>query len=307
MNLKIFLFISVNVFFIQIVKGEQCECIAGPPGLKGERGLIGVTGAPGYPGIPGKKGDAGEPGQDGLPGLPGVYGPPGLKGEPGYIGIPGIPEHSGIKGDRDFPANGQQFSPAKTCRDLFAAHPEYKSGEYWIDPNEANIIDAIFVFCDKDRRATCIMPQPTESNIITYNGNEKEVWLSDVIEGMNIHYNIDNYQMGALQRMSLNATQKITFNCKNTIAYDDDALNSSRKGLKLLTWNDAELKSEGSQFLRYKAELDDCRKRSSTWEKTVIRYTTNKTQRLPIVDIAIRDVGKPYQEFSIELGPACFF
>lgn len=48
-------------------------------------------------------------------------------------------------------------------------------------------------------------------------------------------------------------------------------------------------------------------KRTNKWDKTVINYTTDKSQRLPIIDIAVRDVGKPNQEFRIELGPACFY
>lgn len=48
-------------------------------------------------------------------------------------------------------------------------------------------------------------------------------------------------------------------------------------------------------------------KRTNAWAKTVITYTTQKTQRLPIVDIAIRDVGEANQQFRVQLGPACFY
>lgn len=124
--------------------------------------------------------------------------------------------------------NGQQSAPAKTCRDLFAAYPEYNSGEYWIDPNEADPRDAILVYCEKERRATCIMPQPKESKVISYEGDEQEVWLGEILGGMKIHYKTDSYQMGFLQLMSAKATQQITFHCKNTVAYRDDDKNSSR-------------------------------------------------------------------------------
>ncbi|XP_065370004.1 collagen alpha-1(II) chain-like [Calliphora vicina] len=325
------------------IKGDRG--FIGPAGPQGYIGIPGSPGRNGLQGIPGLPGVKGEPGNNGTPGGPpgikGDPGPPGRNGIPGRPGEPGVPGRDGQKGDRCPPghpgeilhftdeekqtmflkthenlkisyehstsANGQKLSPAKTCRDLFADYPDYNSGEYWIDPNEADPTDATFVFCEKDRRATCIMPQPTESNIITYIGNEKEVWLSVAIEGMKIHYNIDSYQMRFLQLLSPNATQKITFHCKNTVAYGDDDKTSSRKGLKLLAWNDAELKPEGSQLLRYEADIDDCRRRSSNWEKTIIIYTTDKPQRLPIVDIAIRDVGELNQQFRIELGPACFY
>lgn len=35
-------------------------------------------------------------------------------------------------------------------------------------------------------------------------------------------------------------------------------------------------------------------------------YTTEKATRLPIIDVAIRDVGTANQEFAIEIGAVCF-
>lgn len=43
-----------------------------------------------------------------------------------------------------------------------------------------------------------------------------------------------------------------------------------------------------------------------TWEQTVISYTTDKSIRIPIADILLRDVSKPNQSFYVEIGPACF-
>ncbi|KNC33449.1 hypothetical protein FF38_09854, partial [Lucilia cuprina] len=48
-------------------------------------------------------------------------------------------------------------------------------------------------------------------------------------------------------------------------------------------------------------------KRSNSWDKSILTYTTDKSQRLPIVDIAVRDIGNANQEFRIELGAACFY
>lgn len=42
------------------------------------------------------------------------------------------------------------------------------------------------------------------------------------------------------------------------------------------------------------------------WGKTVFEYRTQKTPRLPIVDIAPVDIGGPDQEFGIDIGPVCF-
>jgi hypothetical protein len=42
------------------------------------------------------------------------------------------------------------------------------------------------------------------------------------------------------------------------------------------------------------------------WAKTVINYTTDKAMRLPIVDVAVRDVGTEAQSFWLEIGPVCY-
>lgn len=42
------------------------------------------------------------------------------------------------------------------------------------------------------------------------------------------------------------------------------------------------------------------------WGKTVFEYRTQKTARLPIVDIAPVDIGGSDQEFGIDIGPVCF-
>lgn len=43
------------------------------------------------------------------------------------------------------------------------------------------------------------------------------------------------------------------------------------------------------------------------WSKTVIEYKTQKTSRLPIVDIAPMDIGGADQEFGVDVGAVCFF
>lgn len=42
------------------------------------------------------------------------------------------------------------------------------------------------------------------------------------------------------------------------------------------------------------------------WGKTVIEYKTQKTSRLPIVDIAPMDIGGADQEFGVDVGAVCF-
>lgn len=42
------------------------------------------------------------------------------------------------------------------------------------------------------------------------------------------------------------------------------------------------------------------------WSKTVIEYKSQKTSRLPIVDIAPMDIGGAHQEFGVDVGAVCF-
>lgn len=202
--------------------------------------------------------------------------------------------------------DGQKNSPAKTCKDLFTAYPEKPSGNYWIDPNEGDVRDAIFVYCDADYKKTCILPNPTRTPEINYVGEDQEIWLSDISSGVKITYKADSNQIGFLQLLSKQADQNVTYHCKNSVAYFDAERKSYRRGLKLLAWNDAELLGRGNQRLKYEVSLDECKSRENNWGKTIIKYETDKSVRLPIIDIAARDVGKPDQFFWLEIGPACF-
>lgn len=47
-------------------------------------------------------------------------------------------------------------------------------------------------------------------------------------------------------------------------------------------------------------------KHTGQWAKTVIEYKTQKTSRLPIMDIAPMDIGGADQEFGVDIGAVCF-
>merc|ERR1719153_452746 len=55
--------------------------------------------------------------------------------------------------------NGKKTSPGKTCADIKEAYPESKNGEYYIDPNEGEVEDAIKVYCKFDSDETCVPPR----------------------------------------------------------------------------------------------------------------------------------------------------
>lgn len=66
-------------------------------------------------------------------------------------------------------------------------------GNYWLDPNEGDIKDAILVYCDMKKRASCVISKPERSQEINYQGKEMEVWLGDIENGLKVNnYNFNN-------------------------------------------------------------------------------------------------------------------
>ena len=49
---------------------------------------------------------------------------------------------------------GEKSNPAKTCRQLFDVNTEFRSGNYYINPNENE--EPIYVYCDRKTLQTCI-------------------------------------------------------------------------------------------------------------------------------------------------------
>lgn len=68
-------------------------------------------------------------------------------------------------------------------------------GQYWVDPNDGDIKDAILVYCDMEKKATCIMPKPAQSSEIRYKGRDPEIWLGEIENGMKVM--ILKYRMNA--------------------------------------------------------------------------------------------------------------
>lgn len=192
----------------------------GPPGNSGAQGVAGQVGPRGPPGGEGKPGEIGFQGPPGPPGPPGesvgydaatlaalfgrpssnskgpdpndqpfnLFGENGITDEEARALVVKAYEQIKEQFERFKKPNGQKQSPAKTCRDLATAHPDLKSGQYWIDPNEGDIRDAILVFCDldSDKKASCVIPQPKRSGNIAYKGKEHDVWLGELDDGMKV-------------------------------------------------------------------------------------------------------------------------
>lgn len=184
----------------------------GPQGVQGAPGPRGPPGENGKPGIPGAAGPPGPPGPPGEPfgydpaALQAILGKPHTKGPDPMIGDDArvlFDDKASIEDkkkiifeyykklveeyDRIRNPVGTKDAPAKTCRDLSISHPDFKSGMYWIDPNEGDSRDAIQVYCDMRVGASCITPSPKiVPNKAHYIGKPKHTWFSEMPGGSQV-------------------------------------------------------------------------------------------------------------------------
>ncbi|XP_065221020.1 collagen alpha-1(II) chain-like isoform X2 [Planococcus citri] len=293
----------------------------GAPGLSGSFGPIGPPGQPGRVGYPGQKGEPGEQGFygeqgfEGLQGIPGLPGFPGLDGFPGQKGEPGPPGTCGCpppQNDAPMPQVisqeeiGVAKNPALTCREIAAKDPSSPNGDYWINPSEGDIRNAILVHCDIEKHMTCIYPRNIRSKNFDISSAKSEVWLGSNNSDFKIVYKINRLQLDALQKLSILSTQNITYHCKNSIAYYDNASKSYEKSVKLLAWNDIEITPQSYPNLQFTSDQDGCQFKRKEWSSAILSYRTDNPSRLPITDIAVRDVGRSEQSIFVEMGPVCF-
>jgi collagen type II alpha len=201
--------------------------------------------------------------------------------------------------------NGDQKTPAKTCKDLKMAHPDTPSGDYWVDPNSGDPKDAILAYCNMENESTCIYPKPDVTEETTSDTPEREIWFSDIPGvGFDLTYKADSNQITFLQMLSTKASQNITYHCSNSVAYYNAKKDHHRKALGLMSWNDLEIRNRGK--FSYQVLLDECQEDKPEWGRTILSLKDIKPTRLPIVDVAIRDVGNNNQKFKLEIGQACF-
>jgi len=201
--------------------------------------------------------------------------------------------------------NGEKNSPAKTCSDLKVSYPDKPSGEYWVDPNAGSPRDAILVYCDMEKMATCIQPKPSASDEMSVESTEREVWFSDIpTGGFSFTYKADSNQIGFLQMLSSKATQNITYHCHNSLAFYSAKKDHHRKALTLLGWNDLEIRHRGK--FSYEVPVDNCQFEKKEWAFSIISMKDSKPTRLPIVDVNIKDIGTERQKFKLEIGQVCF-
>lgn len=158
------------------------------------------------------------------------------------------------------------------------------------------------------KQETCIVPSPSTIDKKTwYSGDNKHVWFGeDIEEGFPFTYKADAVQLTFLQLLSSTARQTITYHCRNSIAFFEKSTGSYDKALRFMAANDLELVANKPKKFRYDVKEDGCMAREDKWSKTVFDFTTEKTRRLPIMDVAPYDIGADNQQFGLEIGAACF-
>lgn len=63
---------------------------------------------------------------------------------------------------------------------------------------------------------------------------------------------------------------------------------------------------DGGSYFFFSIFSLSSQRHTGQWSKTVMEYRSQKTSRLPIVDIAPMDIGGADQEFGVDVGPVCF-
>ncbi|KAF7653978.1 hypothetical protein LDENG_00076150, partial [Lucifuga dentata] len=193
---------------------------------------------------------------------------------------------------------GTQESPARTCQDLHLSQPDFKDGEYWIDPNQGCARDSFKVFCNFTSGAeTCLNPSKSV-NMVKMSSWDNETpgsWFSQFATGSKFSYVDSNGEP---------ARQSLTYHCHRSVAWADrTAKNNHKRALHLQGANEEELSYETSPYI--KALVDGCSYRKG-FDRTVLEVNTPQVEHLPLLDIKVSDFGESNQQFGFEVGPVCF-
>lgn len=172
---------------------------------------------------------------------------------------------------------GTRLRPARSCRDIHLSFPSMESGDYWVDPNEGCTDDALLVYCDFSKNATCVYPKKTKIFELGIN--------SDQIEYMG-----SNNQMRFLRLLSNRAYQSLTYHCKNTGTW--------ARSFKMMSFDEKELTPT--------VVSDDCLMNDDNWHMTQLKIDTKKKTKLPISNVKPYMSGQTKQGIQIEIGCVCF-
>ncbi|MGH0127538.1 UNVERIFIED_CONTAM: hypothetical protein FKN15_041345 [Acipenser sinensis] len=179
--------------------------------------------------------------------------------------------------------------------------PLRSAGDYWIDPNQGCAVDAIKVFCNMESGETCVYPNPAsiprKNWWTSKSADRKHVWFGETMNG-GFHFsygddslapNTASIQMTFLRLLSTEASQNLTYHCKNSIAYMDQSAGNLKKAVLLQGSNDVEIRAEGNSRFTYNVLEDGCTLRRNEGSVGVLRshdlvsflFYSQELERLP--------------------------
>nr|XP_018907905.1 PREDICTED: collagen alpha-2(I) chain-like [Bemisia tabaci] len=158
--------------------------------------------------------------------------------------------------------------------------------------------------------ATCVLPSPTVSGSIPAPDQySSPIWFTDVRDEIQVTYGITTKQLVRLQQISDKATQNITVRASDM--EEDSYFTRGNMELSLLGYNDAIISSKNSKSLRYKTETEQIYiEPEKMTTENLFSYTTDRPERLPIMDVDLSDVFKAstsLTELAVTVGKACFY
>lgn len=80
-------------------------------------------------------------------------------------------------------------------------------------------------------------------------------------------------QLTFLRLMSTEASQNITYHCKNSIAYLDEAAGNLKKALLIQGSNDVEIRAEGNSRFTYTVLKDGCTVSQAGWVTRAMSFS----------------------------------
>uniref|UniRef100_A0A3Q3MDI1 Collagen, type V, alpha 3a n=1 Tax=Mastacembelus armatus TaxID=205130 RepID=A0A3Q3MDI1_9TELE len=203
-------------------------------------------------------------------------------------------------------------SPARTCKELMMIRPDYKDGDYWIDPNQGCYRDSIKVYCNFTADGeTCLYPDKKIEmvKLAAWNKEKPRSWYSKYRKGKQFSYNdrdgnpVHVVQLTFLKLLSATAKQSFTYTCQNSAGWFDSTSHSYQHALRFRGSNDEEMTQAKSSFVN--VVHDGCQFRKGQ-ERTVLEIDSPSSELLPIMDVAPSDFGNSNQKFGFQVGRVCF-
>lgn len=203
-------------------------------------------------------------------------------------------------------------SPARTCKELMMIRPDYKDGDYWIDPNQGCHKDSIKVFCNFTAEGeTCLYPDKKIETVklAAWSKERPGSWFSHYRRGKQFSYSdsegnpVHVVQLTFLKLLSATSKQTFTYICQNSAGWFNIAARSHQHALRFRGGNDEEMTQAKTPFIR--PLHDGCQYRKGQ-ERTVLQIDSPSAELLPIIDVAPSDFGGSNQKFGFEVGRVCF-